>query len=241
MRKYISLLAIPALALLMGACSKDTEDQTWIVTYEPDMEILGESYQCWKAGVPYTDPGVNVTLDGKPLSQPVTVSTSMDFDNPQPGFYTILYSLSTPDGMVAKGSRNVAVYSDLFPAQGWYKTEMSESSRTGADYSYTYLTRLGNKSMYVKVSARFDGDYNVSDLLGGFYNNGFGYGSRYTLAGQINIGDSNELTLVESSCTGWSDKASSFENGSFDPSTGSLHWVVGYASSKFDVTMTKVN
>lgn len=238
MKKYISLLAVPALALLMGACSKETEDQTWIVTYGPDIEIIGETYQCWKAGVPYTDPGVNVTLDGKPLSDPVTVSTSMNFEDPKPGFYSIVYSLTTPDGKVAQGSRNVAVYSDLYPAQGWYKTNMAESNRAGT----TFLNRLGDLDCYVKVSARFDGDYNVEDLLGGFYNIGFAYGGNYCLSGVIHIDSSNVVSLLSSYCSGWKDAAEGFEDGSFDPATSTLLWSVEYTSvSPFNVTMTKVN
>lgn len=239
MKKYISLLAVPALALLMGACSKETEDQTWIVTYGPDIEVLGETYQCWKSGVPYTDPGVNVTLDGKPLSDPVTVSTSMDFQDPQPGFYSIVYSLSTPDGKVAQGSRNVAVYSDLYPAQGWYKVDMAKSAYN----SRSYLDRFGEMPVYVKVKARFDGNYDVSDLMGGFYETIYGYGSNYALTGVINIDNSNVVTIESTYLTdgsSWAHTASSVDPGSFDPSTSTLQ--VGFVYNyPYEVCMTKVN
>ena len=234
MKKYISLLAVPALALLMGACSKDTEGTTW-VTYYPQMTVEGDLYVNWEAGKAFQDPGVSVVMNNEEVSSDlVTVTTTMDLTNPQPGFYTITYGFANPEGIVAQSTRYVAVYPASDPVQGYYVTG-DQSTRSGSE------AFAAGKFFPIKVKAN-NGAYEVNDLLGGYYELGRGYGSAYALAGVLSIGADGALTLDSyTKIGGWPDNAvENFGSASYDAATKTLHWVVGYAGTPFDVYITKL-
>lgn len=234
MKKYISLLAVPALALLMGACSKDTENTTW-VTYYPQMNVEGDLYVNWEAGRAFQDPGVTVIMNSEEVSADlVTVTTNMDLANPQPGFYAITYGFTNPEGIVAQATRNVAVYPASDPVVGYYVTD-EQSTRSGSE------TFAAGKFFPIKVTAA-SGGYAVEDLLGGYYSLGRAYGAAYNLAGVLGIGASGDVTLEDyTKIGGWPDNAvESFASASYDAATKTFHWVIGYAGTPFDVYITKL-
>ncbi len=234
MKKYISLLAVPALALLMGACSKDTENTTW-VTYYPQMTVEGDLYVNWEAGRAFQDPGVTVIMNGEEMSTDlVTVSTSMDLANPQPGFYTITYGFTNPEGIVAQATRNIAVYPASDPIVGYYVTD-ANSLRSGSE------AFAAGKFFPIKVTAS-NGAYAVNDLLGGYYDLDRGYGSGYALPGVLSIGTGGELNLDSyTKIAGWPDnEVEDFDDATYDASTKTFHWVVGYAGTPFDIYITKL-
>lgn len=233
MKKYISLLAVPALALLMGACDKETENTTW-VTYYPQMTMEGDLYVNWEAGTAFQDPGVTIVMNEEDVSDQAVVSTSMDLANPQPGFYTITYGFTNPEGIVAQSTRYVAVYSSSAAIQGYYMTA-ANSMRSGSE------AYAAGKFFPIKVEAK-NGAYAINDLLAGYYDLGRGYGSDYALAGVVSIGAGGDLTLDSwSACPKWPDNAvESFGNGTYDSATKTFHWVVGYAGTPFDVYITKL-
>lgn len=234
MKKYISLLAVPALALLMGACSKDTENTTW-VTYYPQMTVEGDLYLNWEAGRAFQDPGVTVVMNGEEMSADlVTVSTNMDLNNPQPGFYTITYGFTNPEGIVAQATRNIAVYPASDPVVGYYVTD-AKSTRSGSE------AYAAGKFFPIKVTAS-NGAYAVNDLLAGYYDLGRGYGSNYALAGVLSIGAGGTITLDSwKACPSWPDNpVEDFGNASYDAATKTFHWIVDYAGTPFDVYITKL-
>lgn len=231
MKKYILSLAIPALALMMGGCSKDTEDTTW-VTYYPQMTLKGDTYMNWEAGKAFQDPGVTVIMNNEDVTDQMVSSTEMNLSDPQPGYYTITYGFTNPDGIVANSTRYVAVNPTDYPLAGYYIIDAS-SNRSGATFA-------DGKQFPIKVTGTNEG-YVVEDLLGGYYSLGRGYGSNYALQGIISVDTNGSVDLVSyTPCPGWPDNAiESFELSSYDASTKTLHWVVGYAGTPFDIYMTK--
>lgn len=230
--KKLILFAVPALALLFGGCSKDTEDTTW-VTYYPQMTVKGDTYINWEAGKAFQEPGVTIVMNDEDVTDQMVVTSEMDMANPQPGFYTISYGFTNPDGIVARSTRYVAVYSPEEPLQGYYATS-PESSRSGTLFAVGAFFPIQVKAT--------NGSYEVNDLLGGYYALGRGYGSDYALKGVLAIADSGEVSLESSSpCPGWPDNpVEGFESGSYDSATETLHWVVGYAGTPFDIYITKL-
>lgn len=232
MKKYILSLAIPVLALMMGGCSKDTEDTTW-VTYYPQMTMKGDTYMNWEAGKAFQDPGVTIVMNNEDVTDQMVLSTQMNLSDPQPGFYTLTYGFTNPDGIVANSTRYVAVYSAEDPIAGYYATD-PESNRSGTAFAV-------GQFFPIKVQAT-NGGYAVNDLLGGYYDLGRGYGSNYALPGVLSVDGNGTVNLESwSPCPGWPDNGvESFEPGSYDATTKTLHWTVGYAGTPFDVYVTKL-
>lgn len=232
MNKYILSLAVPALALLSASCSKDTEDTTW-VTYYPQMTLKGEVYMNWESGNAFQDPGVTIIMNDEDVTDKMVVTSNMDMSNPKPGFYTINYGFTNPDGIVASSTRYIAVYSADDPLQGYYTTG-AESNRSGATFAV-------GQFFPIRVQSAAAG-YAVNDLLGGYYDLGRGYGANYALQGVLSVGADGVVNLVSyTPCPGWPDNGvEGFESGSYDAATKTLHWVVGYAGTPFDVYITKL-
>ena len=233
MKKYLLSLAIPALALFMGSCSKDTEGTTWI-TYYPQINISGEIYMNWEAGVPFQDPGVTVIMNEEDVTDQMVVTTDMDLSNPKPGFYTINYGFTNPEGIVASGSRYVAVVSADAPLAGYYSTS-NASTVNGKAF-------VGSRFIPVSLEA-VDGGYEVSDLLGGYYEYVAGYGYRYALSAVVNVDASGAMTLVTEHpiCPGWATTAmGGFGPGSYDAATKTFHWNVKYPSTPYEIYITKL-
>lgn len=216
----------------MGSCSKDTEGTTWI-TYYPQITLSGDIYMNWEAGQAFQDPGVTVIMNEQDVTEQMEVTSDMDLSNPKPGFYTINYSFTTPDGIVAAGKRYIGVYAASAPLAGYYATQ-GESNRNGAAF-------VGSNFFPIKVSA--DGsDYAVSDLLGGYYDQGRGYGANYALSGVLSVDAAGVVSLKSwKPCPGWPDNpVESFTPGTYDASSKTLHWIVGYAGTPFDIYITKL-
>lgn len=225
MKKYISIAALAMLAL--ASCSKDTEGLT-STTYYAVIELDGPVYEQIATGTPFVDPGYSATMEGENITDQVKVTTSMDFQNPQPGYYTITYSAVNADGFTASATRYVLVADVSDKISGYYTTGQCKVSK----YQY---------SGYPEVVWRgVSGTYHVSDLIGGFYQyfyNG-GYGSLYALNGEIDIASDGTITLIDSYCEGFEDSASDLSDGHYDAATSTLSWNVDYAG-KFSVAMTK--
>lgn len=232
MKKYIIALAVPALALLMSACSKDTEDTTW-VTYYPQITMNGDTYVNWEAGKAFQDPSATVVMDGTDVTEQMEVITEMNMSDPKPGFYTVTYAFTNPDGIVAASTRYVSVYPKDDTIQGYYTTD-ANSNRNGAAF-----TSGGSFIISVKATS---GGYAINDLLGGYYDQGRGYGSNYAMKGVLSVDAAGTVDLVSwQPCPGWPDNpAEGFTPGTYDASTGTLHWTVDYAGTPFDIYITKL-
>ena len=83
------------------------------------------------------------------------------------------------------------------------------------------------------------GIYEISDYLGGYYEQGRGYGSAYALTGYLKLNADNTIEALTGYVAGWGDSYNSVENGIYDAATGEISFDVDYAGMLFAVTLTK--
>lgn len=228
MKKHISLLALSLAMVTFTSCDKDTEGMTDI-TYYPVVELQGATYELVTAGQAYTDPGCTATLNGEDVTDQIQVTSSLDFSNPTPGYYAISYSVTNADGFSAGVTRYVLVTDPDEPASGFY-TVNPDSFR-----DYNGITNYGGYPL--RVVGDGNGNYEISDLLGGWYDYRAGYGSAYALVGNVTIDADGNITLVDSFLSGWGDSAESLADGKFDAAAGTITWKVEYTDYPFFFTV----
>ncbi len=234
MKKYIlSILTSVVVMTVLTGCDKDSEGLTGIVYY-PAISLDGAKMLDWQMGVAFAEPGYTSTYKGEDYTSHVQVTTDMNLTDPQPGMYTITYSVASPDGFSASASRSVWV-SDPADAINGYYTVSPDSYRLAASGTTVYGAISGTFS----VVGKGNGKYLVSDMLGGYYSVRAGYGSDYNCVGDIQVDSDGTISLLNSFVAGWGDSAESL-SGTWDAATSTLAWDCAYAGMNFNVTMTKV-
>ena len=217
------------VALSFASCDKETEGVTGITIY-PVLELEGESTLIVDKGTPFEEPGYTATLDGEDVSDQVVVNS--DVDTNTSGIYSVSYTITNSDGFSKNASRTVVVLDPSDDVEGVYTVD-AESYRnykgTITNYGASFDILVINKGDY----------YYVDDLMGGWYCQRAGYGSKYAMEGYIAIADDGSIELLDSSVAGWGDSADDFE-GTYDFATHTFDIVTYYASViEFHFTMTK--
>lgn len=232
MKKHISTITVGLALVALASCSKDTEGLTGI-TYYPVLELDGPIYDSAVAGIPFVEPGYSASLNGEDYSSNVVVSTKMDLNNPQPGYYTITYSATNSDGFSASAVRYVLVSAPDDPVSGYYTTN------TDSFRDYSGITYYGGYSEVVYKND--NGSYHISDLLAGWYEYRAGYGSAYALGGNITVDADGNIELLDSYLSGWGDSANYLSDGKFDAAAGTIKYIVSYTDYPFlfNVTLDK--
>ena len=225
-------MAVGLALMTIASCSKDTEGLTGI-TYYPVIELDGPLNDMAVAGTPFVDPGYSASLNGEDITSDVVVSSKMDFNNPQPGYYSISYSATNEDGFSASAVRYVLVASNDDPVSGYYTT----STDSYRDYNGTLFYGGYPEVVY----ANGDGTYHISDLLAGWYEYRAGYGSAYALGGNISVAADGTIELLDSYLSGWGDSANGITDGKFDKDAGTIKYIVSYTDYPFlfNVTLDK--
>jgi hypothetical protein len=104
--------------------------------------------------------------------------------------------------------------------EGFYMNQAT-SNRNGTAYG---------KNFEVLVIDNGDGTVDVDDILGGWYCQRAGYGTKYAMAATLAIAEDGTLTLIDSFVPGWADGLDSLE-GTFDFATSTFNFVCVYAGS----------
>ena len=137
------------------------------------------------------------------------------------GIYTLTYTtVKNSDGFDASASRTVVVLDSSSAIEGFYMNQAT-SNRNGTAYG---------KNFQVLVIDNGDGTISVDDLLGGWYCQRAGYGTKYAMSGVLGVAEDGTLTLIDSYVPGWGDGLDSFE-GKFDAATSTINFVCVYAGS----------
>lgn len=210
MKKYTIILIASALAVLTVSCKKESAGVTRI-TYYPTITLQGDNPAIIKVGDAFTDPGFTAVMNGEDISSSVTVTSSID--NTTPGIYTVKYSTTNPDGIVASASRSVYVVNPGGIANVY-------SSACGFNVTPTYT------GLPIVISETSDaGVYLIEDLCGGYYCYGRypGYEPTYDFhaEGYFTVDASGNMTLVGAG--DWFFRTSfNYSNftGTWDSSTG---------------------
>lgn len=220
MKKNILFAMLFALAaLVMTSCGDKKSEGKSRITYYPSIELLGDSYLVWEKGVAYEEPGYKSDLNGEDVTSQVTVSGAVDVN--KSGIYKLTYTtVKNEDGFDASASRTVVVLDSSSKVEGFYMNQAT-SNRNGTAYG---------KNFEVLVIDNGDGTVDVDDILGGWYCQRAGYGTKYAMAATLAIAEDGTLTLINSFVPGWADGLDSLE-GTFDFATSTFNFVCVYAGS----------
>lgn len=214
---YTMLFAL--VALVMTSCGDKKSEGLSRITYYPSIQLKGDSYLVWEKGVAYEEPGYVSELNGEDVTSQVTVSGAVDVN--KSGIYTLTYTtVKNSDGFDASASRTVVVLDSNSAIEGFYMNQAT-SNRNGTAYG---------KNFQVLVIDNGDGTISVDDLLGGWYCQRAGYGTKYAMSGVLGVAEDGTLTLIDSYVPGWGDGLDSFE-GKFDAATSTINFVCVYAGS----------
>lgn len=229
------LCALTIGAATLTSCGDDEELTDSRLTYYAVLDMQGDAFTIAPIGQPYVDAGCKATLKGEDYTSHVVASGVEDVDVNTPGFYYITYTAVNADGFEVSAKRTVAVCDPTVTADisGTYTT---------AEGTYR-LNSAGKQSPYpgftVKVRKDAPGIFYVSDILGGYYDQGTGYGSAYAMKGYFIIGADGSLDILSGDVAGWGDSYESFTEASFDQTAGTINYCVGYAGMEFHVALAK--
>lgn len=220
---YISLLLF-----ILVACEKETEGVSSIFHFE----LKGEQTLLVPLGTSYDEPGVVVTYKGEDVSGKVQVSGEVDAKTV--GLYSVSYTYTNPDGIKTTRTRSVIV------ADPNVKTDISGKYKTADG---TQRLRQGTTTPYpgfnVAITKIAPGFFEVSDFLGGYYEQRAGYGAAAAMKGYIQLKNDNSIVLLSSHINAWGDGLSSLDNATCTPETGLINWVAQYAGMSFTVVLNK--
>ena len=219
MKKNIFYTMLFALcALVMTSCDKKSEGLSRI-TYYPSITLNGDTYMVWEKGEAYVEPGYYSELNGEDVTSQVTVSGNVDVN--KSGIYTLTYTtVKNEDGFDASASRTVVVLDSSSNIEGFYLNQAT-SNRNGTAYGKNYE---------VLVIDNGDGTVTVDDILGGWYCQRAGYGTKYAMTADIAVAADGTMTLISSYVPGWGDGLDSLE-GTFDAASSTFNFVCVYAGS----------
>lgn len=239
MKSILHNTAILVILLFLGigsSCSDEDSQDPSKITYFTLLELNGDNPLFVEQGTPFVDPGVVATEGDADVSK--SVVTMGEVDNSTIGLYTLTYSAKNVDGFANSIDREVFVYnpsiktdiSGVYTAiQGTCRITMG----SGASVDY------GGYS--VTISALVSGIFAVSDLLGGYYDQGRGYGADYAMMGYLSLNSDNTLSLLYSYTPGFGDTLDEIKDGKYDPTTHTVSWDAYYAGQFIFRVIIKLN
>lgn len=228
MKKIIYIVGMACLSLFVS-CEKETEGISFETNYA-NFEITGDNPYKLPKGTAYVEPGIKATAG----SDELTVSASNNINHNALGIYTVSYAATNKDGYAANTSRTVAVYDPTAPATNLSGSYNCDMYRTNADGTGKKIFN----GLAISINKIAPGIFYVSDLLGGYYDQGIGYGSAYAMNGFLALNTDNSLTHLSSHNDGWNDGLGGFSDGKYDPATGLITWKSTYATRPFYITLT---
>jgi len=230
--KKIFLIATVA-ALSLSACDEETsKDASYVTTYAT-MELNDSKELFWQMGSPFVDPGVTAFEGDIDLADKVVVDSDVDAD--EYGQYSINYSAKNSDGFAASISRNVYICEKAAAMNGVY------TSTIVRDNNGTVSKRGPFKVVIFGVE---DGNYAITDLIGGWYEFGSSYGPAYAGSGVIKLNPNNTLSVVSADPMAWGYpcELTSGTTSTYDPTTKTLVLntnMEDVPTMKFTVTLIK--
>jgi hypothetical protein len=231
MKNICFVLVLIFLAALPSGCEKNltsegVSKQTWYVTFELTNGALVTSPK----GTAFSDPGIKAMEGQTDVTSKVTVSGSVNTN--AVGLYTLTYSATNVDGFSASVSRSVIVFDPAAPATDISGNYRSNVTRVSPARAFTGLS--------VEITKTAPGIFHVSDLLGGFYDQGanYRYGPTYAMYGFLQLNADNSLSYVDSYCPGFGDSLNNLTNGVFNPVTKEIAWTSFYTASNYKYLIT---
>ncbi len=220
------------LAAFISGCERDlTSAGVSRITYYVTFDLTQGSLVLDPQGTPFVDPGFKATEGTTDVTNNVTVTGTVDVN--QVGLYTLTYSAVNSDGFSASATRTVIVYDPAAPATDISGSYSSDVARQ-APYARSFT------GLSVTITKKAPGIFYVSDLLGGFYDQGssYGYGPAYAMTGYLQLNADNTLTYISSYDSGFGDSLNSLTNGVYNPVTNEITWSTDYTSTHYIYLVT---
>ena len=222
--KYLSLI-IGSL-FIFSSCEKETEDISKVLHFT----IQGEETILVPIGTEFSDPGFNITLSGKDVSNDVTVTQNVDEETV--GLYQVKYVYRNNNTGEEVRTRTVIVCDPSVEADmsGEYTTQ-DGTVRTGSGSDVPF------PGFKVTISKIAPGFFEISDFLGGYYEQRAAYGKAYACSGYVQLKSDNTFTLLSSSILPWGDTLTGVSDGVYNPNEQSISWSADYAGMTFKVVL----
>jgi len=228
MKKNLLYISIILISLsFFYSCEKETEGVSSILYFEL---FEGESYLLPLNNV-YEEPGYKVIYAGNDITN--TVKVDGEVDGNTVGVYPIHYTIVNADGVKTTKTRTVIVADPSITTDlsGEYITVEGTRREAAAITPYP-----GFKVSIRKIAPGF---FEVSDFLGGYYDQRAEYGGLYAAKGQFQLKEDNTLALLSSHVPGWGDSLSDLRDAVYNPEDGSIKWTAYYAGMKFFIVLNK--
>lgn len=233
MKKILFYTLLALSAFTMSACSSDPEYSDTHVEYYPALSMKGESFVEHPVGTPYTDAGCTATFGDVDYTSKIQIDGLDEIDVNTPGLYTITYSAINEKypNLNASVSRTVAVCDPSITTDisGTYKVQ-------AGSYRLYNGTQTAFSGYSIKVTKAASGIFQVSDLMGGWYDQRAGYGSSYAMKGYVQLLADNSLVILSGHVKGWDDDFNMGDpanGGQYSPETGTIQWAVSYTDYPF--------
>ncbi|ADV45204.1 BT_2262 family domain-containing protein [Bacteroides helcogenes] len=225
--KYISIFF--CTLLLLTACDKESEGVSGIMHFE----LLGEETMLVTLGTSYQEPGYKVIYREQDVT--AEVKTAGMVDAQKVGLYSIRYSYANKDGVKTAKERKVIVADPTVTIEiaGNYLTTDGTFRLSGSGAITNYP---GYK---VKINKIAPGFFQISDFLGGYYEQRAGYGAAYACKGYVQVKNDNSITLLSSSTLPWNNTLTGLTEGKYNPENSTVSWKAEYAGMVFTVVLNK--
>ena len=231
--KKIFLYGLMFCATAFGftSCNDDNDQLTDTrVTNYILLTVNGDEVVYVDANSTYTDEGCTAEAGGQDVTSKVQTTNPVDTKNIGP--YIVTYRATNEDGFSSEASRYVYVGSPLVGtvSDGSYRQTYNGDGSPKAQVAWSGYN--------IEMLTDGNGLYWVEDLMGGYYEQRAGYGSRYAMNGYLQVNADNTVEMVGGGgVPGWGDAYDDFANGVFDPETNTISYCVTYAGMDFNVIL----
>lgn len=229
---YLFGFSLCMAALSLTSCNNDNDELTDTrITNYISLSVVGDEVLYVDANSTYTDEGCTAEAGGQDVTSKVQTTNPVDTKNIGP--YIVTYRATNEDGFSSEAYRYVYVGSPLVGtvADGSYRQTYNGDGSPKAQVAWS--------GYGIEMLTDGNGLYWVEDLMGGYYEQRAGYGSRYAMNGYLKVNADNTVEMVGGGgVPGWGDAYDDFANGVFDPATNTISYCLTYAGMDFNVILT---
>lgn len=235
-------------ALFLASCENDPGIDPSKETFLPKIELIGSDDVSLPCGsTSFTDPGVNASENGAAVTPTVTI-TPRYFGSSQingADVYDISYVAINVDNIPGATFRTVSIYpcnGDMVTnIEGVYSSTVVRTSAAGAVLTGPQYTNM----KYVLIKKSGANTYQISDVIGGWYEFGRALGPAYSAPGATITANNiaaNDFTYGDAATVGGFGGAASLTGFTVDAGAKQIvmssSWEAGF---KFVATLTQVN
>lgn len=229
---YLFGFSLCMAALSLTSCNNDNDELTDTrITNYISLSVVGDEVLYVDANSTYTDEGCTAEAGGQDVTSKVQTTNPVDTKNIGP--YIVTYRATNEDGFSSEAYRYVYVGSPLVGtvSDGSYRQTYNGDGSPKAQVAWS--------GYGIEMLTDGNGLYWVEDLMGGYYEQRAGYGSRYAMNGYLKVNADNTVEMVGGGgVPGWGDAYDDFANGVFDPATNTISYCLTYAGMDFNVILT---